>query len=104
VLNLAMIGLGFALFSSPNTNAIMSAVEKRYYGIASSTVALMRLIGQMFSMGIVIVIFSIFLGKTQINMENHENFLSSIRLAFIIFAILSFGGIFASLARGKIHN
>lgn len=104
IINLALLGLGFALFSSPNTNAIMSAVERKFYGVASSTVALMRLTGQMFSMGIVIVIFSILIGKVEISPENQENFLHSIKIAFILFSILSFGGIFASLARGKIHD
>jgi len=47
VLILALLGFGFALFSSPNMNAIMSAVERRYLGIASGTVATMRLLGQM---------------------------------------------------------
>ena len=53
--NLFIIGFGFALFSSPNTNAIMSSVEKRYYGIASSTVATMRMIGMATSMALVTI-------------------------------------------------
>jgi EmrB/QacA subfamily drug resistance transporter len=52
VLTLAFLGFGFSLFSSPNVNAIMSAVERRYFGIASGTVATMRLLGQMASMAI----------------------------------------------------
>ncbi|MGD9490975.1 MAG: MFS transporter, partial [Methanoregulaceae archaeon] len=32
--SLVLLGVGFGLFSSPNTNAIMSSVEKRYLGIA----------------------------------------------------------------------
>ena len=32
---LAFIGLGFALFSSPNTNAVMSSVDRSDYGVAS---------------------------------------------------------------------
>lgn len=104
VVNLALIGLGFALFSSPNTNAIMSSVEKKYYGVASSTLSSMRMVGQMFSMGIIIVLISIYIGKAEINTGNQNDFLNSIRLAFIIFSILCFAGIFASLSRGKIHN
>jgi EmrB/QacA subfamily drug resistance transporter len=104
ILNLALLGLGFALFSSPNVNAIMSSVEKRYYGVASSTLASMRMIGQMFSMGIVIVIFSLIIGKTEISSENQLDFLISIRIAFIIFSVLSFIGVFTSLSRGKIHE
>jgi hypothetical protein len=99
-----MMGLGFALFSSPNVNAVMSSVEKKYYGVASSTLASMRLIGQMLSMGTVIVIFSIFIGSAKISPANQGAFLTSAHIAFILFSVLCFIGIFASLARGKIHN
>ncbi|MBU1019972.1 MAG: MFS transporter, partial [Firmicutes bacterium] len=54
--NLALLGVGLALFSSPNTNAIMSSVERRYYGIASGATGTMRLLGQMVSMGIATLI------------------------------------------------
>jgi EmrB/QacA subfamily drug resistance transporter len=104
ILNLALLGFGFALFSSPNVNAIMSSVEKRYYGVASSTLASMRMIGQMFSMGIVIVIFALLIGKAEITSQNQTDFVSSIRIAFIIFSVLSFIGVFTSLSRGKIHE
>jgi len=104
VANLAIMGLGFALFSSPNVNAIMSSVDKKHYGVASSTLASMRMIGQMLSMGIVIVIFSIFIGSERISSVNQDAFLNSAHTAFILFSVLCFAGIFASLARGKIHN
>ena len=104
VINLAFIGLGFALFSSPNSNAVMSSVEKKYYGVASSTLSSMRMVGQMFSMGIVIVIISMFIGKAEITIENTGLFISGVRIIFLIFSILCFIGIFASLSRGKIHN
>ena len=104
ITNLAMLGFGFALFSSPNVNAIMSSVDKVNYGVASSTLASMRMIGQMFSMGIVIIIFSLFIGSAKINSENQEAFLLSAKYAFILFSFLSVLGIFASLSRGKIHK
>ena len=104
VSNLAMMGFGFALFSSPNVNAIMSSVEKKHYGVASSTLASMRMIGQMLSMGIVIIIFSIFIGTEKISSVNQMDFLISSNTAFILFSVLCFVGIFASLARGKIHS
>jgi len=103
-INLAVIGFGFALFSSPNSNAVMGSVEKKYYGVASSSLSSMRMIGQMFSMGIVILIISMFLGKAEISAENTEMFIISIRIIFLIFSVLCFLGIFASLSRGKIHN
>jgi EmrB/QacA subfamily drug resistance transporter len=45
VASLLILGFGFALFSSPNMNAIMSSVDKRFYGIASASVGTMRLLG-----------------------------------------------------------
>jgi EmrB/QacA subfamily drug resistance transporter len=103
ILNLMLLGLGFGLFSSPNTNAVMSSVDKRFYGVASATLGTMRMIGQMFSMGIAMLIFSIYIGKIQITPQHYLLFLKSVKAAFIVFAILCFGGIFASLARGKVR-
>ena len=103
ILNLALLGLGFGLFSSPNTNAIMSSVDKRYYGVASATLGTMRMVGQMFSMGIAMLIFSIYIGKVQIAPQHYVLFLKSVKTSFMVLAILCFGGIFASLARGKVR-
>ena len=100
---LMLLGLGFGLFSSPNTNAVMSSVERKYYGVASGTVGTMRLTGMMFSMGIATLIFAIFIGRIQITHVYYQEFLKSVNIAFIIFSILCFGGIFASLARGKVR-
>ncbi len=101
ILGLILLGFGFAFFSSPNTNAIMSSVEKRFFGVASGTLGTMRLTGQMFSMGIVMLIFAIYIGNVQIVPEFFPQFISSLKIGFIIFSILCYAGIFASLARGK---
>ena len=101
IATLIILGFGFAFFSSPNTNAIMSSVENRFYGVASATLATMRGVGMMFSMGIAMLLFAIYIGRVEITPEYYALFLKSTRVAFIIFAALCFGGIFASLARGK---
>ena len=101
---LVVIGLGFALFSSPNTNAVMSSVERKNYGVASATLGTMRLTGQAMSMGIAMLIFSLFIGKVKISPENYPQFLYSIRFAFSIFSILCIIGVFASMARGKLRK
>ena len=103
VASLIIIGFGFALFSSPNTNAIMSSVEKRFYGVASATLGTMRLTGQMFSTGIATLLLTIYVGNVQIAPENYPLFLMSEKAAFFVFAALCFVGIFASYARGKIR-
>ncbi len=103
VTGLMMLGFGFALFSSPNTNAVMSSIEKRFYGVGSSTLGTMRLIGQMLSMGITMVIFALSIGRARITPEYYPQFLTSMKTAFVIFSALCFCGIFASLARGKVR-
>jgi EmrB/QacA subfamily drug resistance transporter len=99
--SLLLLGIGFGLFSSPNTNAIMSSVEKRHLGTASATVATMRLTGQMVSMGIATLVLHIFIGKEKISVENEQAFLHSVSITFGIFIVLSGVGIWSSLARGR---
>lgn len=101
VVYLVLVGSGFAFFSSPNTNAIMSSVEKRFYGTSSATLATMRLVGQMYSMGILMLVFTLYIGRVQITPEYYPQFLSSMKTGYTIFSSLCFVGIFASLARGK---
>jgi len=97
-------GLGFALFASPNTNAIMSSVDKKHLGAASGSVAAMRVIGQMFSMGIVTLIFALSLGPVQITPEQHGKLLGSINTAFLVTSALCFIGIFFSCHRGDLRG
>ena len=98
---LMILGLGFGLFSSPNTNAIMSAVEKRYYGVASGINGTVRLLGQMLSMGIAMMVFAIFIGDVEITPQYYPQFTESLHWLFMIFTVMCVIGIFASLARGK---
>jgi hypothetical protein len=101
IANLILLGLGLAFFSAPNTNAIMSSVEDRSYGVASATLATMRQVGMTLSMGIAMLLFAIYIGRVQITPEYQGLFLRSVKTAFIVFACFCFAGVFASLARGK---
>jgi EmrB/QacA subfamily drug resistance transporter len=101
---LMFLGFGFALFSSPNTNAIMSSVSRRIYGVAGAIVGTMRQLGMMFSMGIVMMLLALHLGQAEVRPENADDFVGSMRMAFAVFAILCLGGIFASLARGRVNR
>jgi MFS family permease len=101
---LVLLGFGFAFFSSPNTNAVMSSIDKRSYGVASATLATMRATGMMFSMGLVMLIFSLTIGRVQITPEYYALFLRGAVTAFRVFTLLCVGGIFASLARGKVRQ
>lgn len=104
VLNLTMLGFGFALFSSPNMHAIMGSVEKRLFGIASGAVATMRLLGQMTSMAIAMVILALYVGREEISVSNYDLFLQSVRVSFTIFGLLCTIGIFFSFFRGTLRK
>jgi len=100
IILLIILGFGFALFSSPNTNAIMSSIENRFYGVASAILATMRIFGQMFSMGIIMAIFNLILKKMPLK-ESDYLLLKSIKTIFLIYTFLCFFGILASLKRGE---
>jgi EmrB/QacA subfamily drug resistance transporter len=101
---LMLCGLGFGLFSSPNTSAIMGSVERKHYAVASATTGAMRLIGQMLSMGIAALIIAVYVGEVEITPERYAAFLGAFRSGFFIFAALCGVGIIASLSRGRIHG
>ena len=99
ILILAIMGFGFALFSTPNMLTVMGCVPPKNYGTASSLVSTMRTLGMLGSMTVVTLIFSMVMGERAIIPETWPDFLRGMRLAFIIFSGLSLGGICFSLAR-----
>ena len=100
---LALLGVGFALFSSPNTNAIMGSVDRRFYGFASATLSTMRVVGQMLSMAIVMFVFIIYIGRVLITKEVYHLLIKSIQISFEVFVVVCLLGIVISLARGGIR-
>jgi len=101
IISQVIMGMGFGFFSSPNTNAAMSSVEKKVYGVASGILGTMRLIGQTISQAIATVIFALLIGHVQITPEYYPALLRGVSIAMAIAAALSFGGIFASLVRAQ---
>jgi EmrB/QacA subfamily drug resistance transporter len=99
-----VLGFGYALFSSPNTNAIMSSVEKKDLGIASGMVATMRSLGQLLSMAIAMTCFALIIGPVTITPSVYPQLMTSVTIAFIIFTLLCMVGVAASYIRGTIHK
>jgi MFS family permease len=96
ILCLLVLGAGLALFSSPNTNAIMGCVDKSLLGVASSTVGTMRLTGQMLSQGIAMTLIAINLGTASIVPDLYPQLLTSISSTFTVFFLLCILGAGAS--------
>jgi MFS family permease len=98
VVSLVVLGLGFGMFTSPNTSAVMGSVDRKLLGVASGTIGTMRSTGMMLSMGIAMILFSIYMGQTQISPVIYPAFLTSLKVAFTIFSALCLVGVFAQLA------
>jgi len=94
---LGILGFGFGLFSSPNTNVVMSSVENRHYGVASATLATMRNLGMMFSMAIASLSVHIFIGNRALGDSTIPEFIHSSKVIFLLFSVLCLLGVFTSL-------
>jgi MFS family permease len=101
---LAGIGLGYALFISPNTNAIMSSVGRRTYGLAASMVSTMRLFGQMLSMSAAAVLLAYYVGDATIAAASDTVLNQAMHTAFLGASGLCVVGVFLSWARGRTRS
>jgi MFS family permease len=101
ILNMGLFGAGFALFSAPNTNAIMGAVPPIRLGQASGTITVTRLWGQISSVALTTMVFTLVIGPGKITPELYPRFIEAAKICFWIFAPLALLGILASLARGR---
>ncbi|MCC7519680.1 MAG: MFS transporter [Verrucomicrobiae bacterium] len=100
----ACLGIGFGLFSSPNTNAVMSSTGGRRLGAASAVLSTMRANGMVMSMALVGLVFGSKMGRGALHDGMHESFLHSSQVAFVVLTLLCLAGIGASLARGKVRR
>ena len=104
VISLMVLGFGYGLFSSPNTNAIMSSAHRKHLGLASGMVATMRSLGQLLSMAIAMFCFAVFIGPVTITPAVYPALMTSVTVAFVVFTVLCIAGVGASYVRGTIHN
>ncbi|HCE56746.1 MAG TPA: MFS transporter [Prolixibacteraceae bacterium] len=104
VILLFWVGTGFALFSSPNMNTIMSSVQKNQLGLASGSASTMRVVGQITSMTIATLFFAILFNKQAVETVSNPLFLKALKFGFITFATISVAGIYFSFNRGKMSR
>lgn len=97
---LVITGIGFALFSSPNTNAVMACVDKRDYSVASSILATMRSIGHTLSMAAVTMLTRLYVGDRALGEASPQMLVNTMRVAFLLFAAVCAAGVAISL-KGK---
>jgi EmrB/QacA subfamily drug resistance transporter len=107
---LALVGLGFGLFSSPNTSAVMGSVKPAKLGVAAGTLGTMRFMGQ--SIGLALLgtvmtatlppqaMLAVFAGISTQSTVAIGEFVQGMRDFFLIAAAIGVVGTVTSLARG----
>ncbi len=111
---LVLIGLGQALFQSPNNSALMGSAPRGRQGVASGMLATGRVIGQSLSVALVGAIFTGFgsaaagqrlvLGSAhdpQVVAALQQTFIAGFHAAFLVCAAICSVGILTSLVRGN---
>ncbi len=96
---LLLLGLGFALFSSPNISVIMGSVAPKYLGVASGLNSTMRTLGMMTGMTIITLVFSLKMAGQPVSPATTGPFLTSLHLSLFVFSALSLLGILLSMGR-----
>lgn len=96
VVAMIIYGIGFGLFSPPNTNVIMGSVPPKDTSVASAAVATMRTVGQAMSMGILTLVFAFVMGNVPIIEKYYPLLISSCQITCIICVVLCIASVFAS--------
>lgn len=82
--SLALVGLGFGLFSTPNNNAIMGAVKEQEVGVASASMNLSRTIGNLVGMSLVNLMIHYYIGDATFTPEQNPALMSTVSLALLM--------------------
>lgn len=104
VIAMVIYGVGFGLFSPPNTNVIMGSVPPKDTSVASASVSTMRTVGQAMSMGILTLVFAFVMGNVPIVEEYYPLLISSCQITCIICVVLCIASVFASFVGIKSNN
>ena len=96
IVAMIIYGVGFGLFSPPNTNVIMSSVPPKDTSVASAAVATMRTVGQAMSLGILTLVFAFVMGNVPIVEQYYPLLISSCQITCIICVVLCIASVFAS--------
>ena len=97
VIAMILQGIGMGLFTTPNTNAIMSSVPPNETPNASAAQSAMRTMGQTISMGLLTLVFAWIMGNLKLSSQYAGLIVQSSQLVCIICTIICIIAIFASL-------
>ncbi|MDR3282824.1 MAG: MFS transporter [Candidatus Methanoplasma sp.] len=98
---LALLGIGYGMFSAPNSNAVMSSVPPRNRGEAAGMLSVVRQVGMLTSMSIAMLSISVIMGSADnLNPSTFGDFINVIRAAFVVCLVMCVIGTAVSWLRG----
>lgn len=101
IISMIIGGIGFSMFSAPNTTLIMSSVPREHSSEASAVLAVMRQTGMMLSMGIAMLFITTTMGSTDnLGPETYGLFLEAMTLSMTVCLIMCIVGSITSAFRG----
>ena len=100
-LSLFCIGIGFGLFSTPNNNAVLGAVNPREVGVASATVNLARVSGNLVGISLINLLVQLLLGNSAITPDQYPQLLETVHLAMYLSLAASLLACLFSATRGR---
>lgn len=111
ILRLILVGVGFGLFSSPNTSAVMGSVKQAKLGVAAGTLGTMRFMGQ--SLGLALIgavmatavssqhMLAVFTGLSMQDSIIIDQFVQGMKNCFLITSAIGAIGTLTSMVRGE---
>ena len=101
LISMTIGGIGFSMFSAPNTTLIMSSVPREHSSEASAVLAVMRQTGMMLSMGIAMYFITTIMGSTDnLGPETYDLFLQVMSTSMTVCLIMCIIGTITSAFRG----
>ncbi|MFM2319843.1 MAG: hypothetical protein RLZZ215_2464 [Pseudomonadota bacterium] len=90
LLCLMAFGVGFGLFSTPNTNSVLGSVPPERLGMSSALLNLSRLLGQVLGTAVITLLMSMMIGQAKITPDHYADLMGVVRWAVglsLIFAL-----------------
>ena len=97
VIAMVLQGIGMGLFTSPNTNAIMSSVPQKEAPNASAAQSAMRTIGQTMSLGLLTLVFAWIMGSLKLSSQYADMIVQASQIVCIICTVVCIIAIISSL-------
>ncbi|WP_455645479.1 MFS transporter [Methanosphaera sp.] len=104
ILSIALQGIGFGLFTTPNNSMVLGSIDSEEIGTASASITTLRTIGQAFSVALFSLVFAIIMGNVAFTPSNYPLLVESSQITMMISTILCVIAIFLSLIGMKFKD